>query len=156
MELLHTLEQLFIDAIPTAILVFLFYLFLRSQFFQPLERVLAEREARSEGAERAAASTQTAAQEKLRAYHAALQKLRAEIHAEQETIRRAALEERARLTRDTRAQASERVRAAKDRAAAEWARARAELGEQSRGLAREIVHVMLKQALADAPAARKS
>ncbi len=155
MELAHTIAQLFLDAIPTAVLAFLFYLFLRSQFFRPMERVLAERDARTEGAERAAAATQAAAQEKLRAYHEALQKLRAEIHAEQETIRRAALDERAKLTREVRVQANERVRAEKERTAGELARVRAELDEQSRGLAREIVQVILKRALADAPTARE-
>jgi F-type H+-transporting ATPase subunit b len=155
MELAHTIAQLFVDAIPTAVLVFLFYLFLRSQFFQPLERVLAERDARTQGAERRAAATQATAQEKLRAYHQALQKLRAEIHSEQETIRRAALDERAKLTRDVRAQASERVQTAKERTDGELARARAELDEQSRGLGREIVQVILKRALAGAPTAKE-
>ena len=50
MEVLRQLGDLFVQAIPTAIIVFLFYLFLRWAFFTPIERVMAEREARTEGA----------------------------------------------------------------------------------------------------------
>src|SRR5437879_11380982 len=64
MEILSQLGELFLQALPTVIIVFLFYLFLRSNFFQPLERVLAERWARTEGARRAAEASQAAAQEK--------------------------------------------------------------------------------------------
>jgi F0F1-type ATP synthase membrane subunit b/b' len=155
MELAHTIEQLFIDAIPTAILVFLFYLFLRAEFFRPLEQVLAKRKARTEGALREAGATQAAAQEKLRTYHEALRKIRAEIQAEQETIRRAALDERAEGLRTARARGNERVRAAKDRMVAEMAATRVQLDEQSRGLAEEIVRVILERPPAGAPMAKE-
>jgi len=156
MELVRTIEQLFIDAIPTAVLLILFYLFLRAEFFQPLERVLAERRARTEGVERAASAAQAAAQEKLRAYHEGLQGIYATIHSEQETIRRAALEDRAELLRATRARANERVRTAKDRLAAELADTRTELDGESRQLAEEIVEAILKRPLGGAPTASES
>src|SRR5712692_2328322 len=88
MELLHQLGELFLQAVPTVIILFLFYLFLRANFFRPLERVLAERSARTEGARRAAETSQAAAQEKLRAYHDASKKARTAIYTEQETARR--------------------------------------------------------------------
>ena len=43
------LAQLFLAAAPTAIIVFLYYLFLRWSFFGPIERILAERRARIDG-----------------------------------------------------------------------------------------------------------
>ncbi|MGB6198316.1 MAG: hypothetical protein WBF35_02090, partial [Candidatus Acidiferrales bacterium] len=54
MDLVHQLGELFLAALPTVVLVFLFYFFLRWSFFKPIERVLAERRTRTEGARRAA------------------------------------------------------------------------------------------------------
>jgi F-type H+-transporting ATPase subunit b len=155
MELFHTIAQLFLEATPTAILVFLFYLFLRAKFFRPVQQVLAERKARTEGALREAGAIQAAAQEKLRAYHEAIRKIRAGIQAEQETIRRAALDERAEVVRAARARANERVRAAKNRLAAELEATRAQLDEQSRGLAEEIARRILERPAAGAPLAKE-
>ena len=145
MEILHQLGELFLEAVPTVILVFLFYLFLRANFFKPLGRVLAERSARIEGARQAAEASQAAAQEKLRAYQAAMKKARAEIYAEQESARRAALDERATLIRNTRSRAQEQIRAGKERLAAELARARTELERESPTLANEIVRAILER-----------
>jgi len=83
MEILHQLGELFLAALPTVVIVFLFYLFLRASFFKPMERVLAERRARTEGARRAADSAQAAAHEKVRAYQEALKKARAGVYAKE-------------------------------------------------------------------------
>src|SRR5579863_5623288 len=95
MEIVHTLGELFLEAVPTVIIVFLFYLLLRSTFFVPLMRVMEERSARTEGARREAEASQAAAREKVRAYEEALRKARAAVYAEQDVARRAILEERA-------------------------------------------------------------
>src|SRR5712692_6085192 len=145
MEILSQLGELFLQALPTVIIVFLFYLFLRSNFFRPLERVLAERWARTEGARRAAEASQAAAQEKLRAYEEALKKARAEIYAEQEAARRAVLEERTALIRNARTRAAEEVRAAKEKISADLAAARAEIQLASETLAEEIARVILER-----------
>jgi len=145
MEILSQLGELFLQALPTVIIVFLFYLFLRSNFFQPLERVLAERWARTEGARRAAEASQAAAQEKLRAYQEALKKARAGIYAEQEAARRAVLEERAALIRNARTRAAEEVRAAKEKISADLVAARAEIQLASETLAEEIARVILER-----------
>ena len=145
MEILSQLGELFLQALPTVIIVFLFYLFLRSNFFQPLERVLAERWARTEGARRAAEASQAAAQEKLRAYQEALKKARAGIYAEQEAARRAVLEERAALIRNARTRAVDEVRAAKEKISADLVAARAEIELASETLAEEIARVILER-----------
>ncbi len=145
MELLHQLGELFLQAVPTVIILFLFYLFLRANFFRPLERVLAERSARTEGARRAAETSQAAAQEKLRAYHDASKKARTAIYTEQETARRSLLEERAALLRDTRNRSNDEVRAAKAKISAEVATARAELEKSSPALAGEIARAILER-----------
>src|ERR1700682_6486679 len=95
MEILQQLGQLFLAAVPSAIMVFLFYLFLRWSFFTPLEKVLAERKARIEGARHDAELLRAAAEGKRRAHQEGLRKARAQIFAEQEAARRIALDARA-------------------------------------------------------------
>src|SRR5262249_10727186 len=115
MEILRQLGELFGQAVPTVLVVFFFYLFLRAHFLRAMERVLDERRARSEGAWREAERNRAAAQEKVRARQKALKKARAEIYAEQETARRAVLEERTAEIRRAASRANEAVRTAKGR-----------------------------------------
>ena len=145
MELLNQLGEFFLQAVPTAVLVFLFYLFLKKNLFQPLEKVMAERATRTEGARKDAESAQAAAQEKMREYQDALKKARAEVYAEQEAARRAVLEERAALVRDTRNRANEKIRAAKDNVAKEIAAARTQLEKESHTLGAEIARAILER-----------
>jgi F-type H+-transporting ATPase subunit b len=155
-ELLHQLAELFLDAIPTVILVFLFYLFLRASFFRPMERVLTERSARSEGARRAAQSAEAAAQEKWKAYQRALQNARAEIYGEQEAARRKALEARAALVRDARHQANGQIHTAKESIGRELAAVRSQLEAESQALADQIVRTILERPSARPQVARES
>src|SRR5260370_481592 len=131
MEIVHQLGELFLQAVPTVLIVFLFYLFLRANFFNPLERVMAERRERTLGAQRAAESSQAAAQEKIRAYQEALQKARDEIYARQEAARQEMLAERTARIRESRGRASGEVRAAKERISRELAPARPDLARAS-------------------------
>src|SRR6266568_3135179 len=94
MEILKQLGDLFLAAVPTAVFVFLFYLFLRWSFFGPIEGVVRERGRRIEGARREAEELRKTAREKSHAYQDALRKARAELFREQEAARRAALDER--------------------------------------------------------------
>jgi F-type H+-transporting ATPase subunit b len=145
MEILNQLGELFLQAVPTVIIVFLFFLFLRANFFKPIERILAERSARVEGARNEASAAQAAAQEKLNAYEEALKKARAGIYAEQEAARQAVLDERAKLIRATREDAQRTIRAAKERIEADMAAARIELQKQTPETANEIARVILEQ-----------
>ena len=79
MEIFNQLGALFLAAVPTVIIVFLFYLFMSWSFFKPMERVLVERRKRAEGARVEAEAIRAAAQEKPRAYNEALKKARVEI-----------------------------------------------------------------------------
>jgi F-type H+-transporting ATPase subunit b len=143
MEILRQLGELFLQALPTVILVFLFYLFLRWSFFGPLERVLDERRARTEGARREAEQARAAAQDREQAYQEALRKARGEIYVEQDAVRRGLMDERAARIRVARAAATERIRAAKAQLAAEIAAARTELEKSTPVLAGEIARAIL-------------
>jgi len=66
-EILNQLGDLFLAAVPTVILVFLFYVFLRWSFFAPIERVLSERHKRAAGARQEAEASRVAVHKSI--YH---------------------------------------------------------------------------------------
>ncbi|MGO9591616.1 MAG: hypothetical protein ACLP3K_16425 [Candidatus Acidiferrales bacterium] len=143
MEILHQLGELFLEAVPTVVIVLLFYVFMRWAFFGPIQKAMAERAARIEGARAEAASVEAAAKQELDTYHEALRKARAEIYAEQEAARQAALDERAKLLKVMRSRSQEDVAAAKKRIAADVAAARAEIERQAPALANQIARTIL-------------
>jgi len=145
MEILHSLGQLFLGAVPTIIIVLLFYFFLRWAFFTPIQKAMAEREARMEGARAEAAAVEAAAKHEMDTYHEALRKARGEIYAEQEAARQVALENRAKLLKTMRTRAQEDVAAAKKRIAAELETARGQVERDAPVLASEIVRTILEK-----------
>ena len=144
MEILKQLGDLFLAAVPTAVIVFFFYLFLRWSFFGPIEHVVAERSRRIEGARHEAEELHKRAQEKSRAYQEGLRNARADIFREQEGIRRAALDERAKAILQARQLATEEIQEAKRRIRAEIDAARTELELSSTQLAEEIARTILE------------
>lgn len=145
MEIVHQLGELFLEAVPTVVIVFLFYFFMRWAFFGPIRRAMAERSARIDGAKKEAAEVEAAAKMELKSYHESLKKARGEIYAEQEAARQAVLDERTKLLKAIRNRAQEEVDAAKKRIAAELVSARAEMERQSAALASEIARVILER-----------
>jgi F0F1-type ATP synthase membrane subunit b/b' len=144
MEILHQLAELFLQAVPTVVIVFLFYLFLRWAFFTPIQKAMAERDAKIEGARREAAALQAEAGKELQDYNDRLRKVRGELYAEQEAARQVVLDERARLLKAMRSRALEEVQEAKKKIAAEQVSARKEVESQTDSLAAEIVRVILE------------
>ena len=145
MEIIHQLGELFLEAVPTVVIVLLFYFFLRWAFFQPIQKTMAERAARIEGARTEAAAVEASARQDLDSYKDALRKARAEIYAEQEAARQTALDERAKRLKATRASAQEAVSAAKQRIAADLAAARTEIERQTPALAGDIARMILER-----------
>ena len=150
--ILGQLKDLFLSATPTVIIVFLFFLFLRWAFFGPMERILAERAARTQGARREAEAAQAAAAEKAKAYGEAFRKARAELYAEQEAARRKVLDERLDLVKETRNRAQEVIRSAKERIAREATEARRQLEGESEALGTEIARAILGRTSGSGPA----
>jgi F0F1-type ATP synthase membrane subunit b/b' len=145
MEILHELVDLVVQAVPTVIIVVIFYLCMRSLFFVPLQRAMDERARRIDGAKAEAAAAQAAAREELDRYHDALKKARAEVYLEQESARQAVLDERAKLLRTLRARTLEMVQEAKARIDAESQTARAEIQKQTPVLADQISKMILER-----------
>ena len=155
-EILKQLGGLFLEAAPTFFIVFLFFLFLRSAFFKPIEQVLAERSRRIDGARKEADAAQAAAQEKEKAYQEALKKARGEIYAEQEAARRAVLDERGELVKQTRERANETIRAAKEQIAAQVSAARRELERDAQTLGSQIAQAILGRRGPASPAGKEA
>jgi F0F1-type ATP synthase membrane subunit b/b' len=143
MEMLHQLEDLFLESIPTIIMVLLFYAVLKYTFFQPLMKAMDERSARTEGARREAEASQAAAREKVHSYEEALKKARIAVYAEQDVARRGILDERANKVRDARARAMELVQSEKTEIAKDVAIAVAQLEATTPDLAAEMVRTLL-------------
>jgi F0F1-type ATP synthase membrane subunit b/b' len=141
--MLNQLGDLFLSAVPTVIMVFLFYFFMRWSFFLPIQRVLAERHKRAEGARQEAEASRAAAHEKARVYNDALRKVRGEIFATQETARRAVLEQRQVTVSAARLAAQAELKAAKIALAEELQATRQLLVQSSNDLAEEIADSIL-------------
>jgi len=142
--IVHQLGELFLQAVPTVLIVLLFYVILRSLFFQPVLKVMAEREARTSGARKAAEAAQAAAAEKVKEYQEALKKARAQVFSEQEAARKKALDERAALLKDARTREVAEVAAAKDRIAKDLAAARHDIEAGVSQLAAQIANRVLQ------------
>lgn len=143
MQILEQLGQLVLGALPTFFIVLVFFLVMRSAFFRPIERILAERSARIEGARKEAEAAQAAANERVKAYQDVLKKARAEVYSEQETARRGVLEERVKLVREARAQANETIGGEKERIARETVEARRQLEREAEDLGGVIARAVL-------------
>jgi F0F1-type ATP synthase membrane subunit b/b' len=144
MEILKQLGELFLEAVPTVIIVFLFYLFMRWAFFGPIQKAMAERSSKIEGARAEAARVEAEARQELDAYNEALKKARTEIFLEQEAARQAVLGDRAKLLKAMRSRAMEEVAAAKKKLAAEFEIARTDLERQAPELAGQIARAILE------------
>ena len=143
MEIVNQLGELFLAAVPTVIIVFLFYLFMRWSFFKPMERVLSERHKRAEGARIEAEASRAATHEKQRFYNETVKKARTEIFTEQESQRRRTLDERQSTINTARATAQTALQEAKKGIAADVKAARAELERSRDTLANDIAEAVL-------------
>jgi F0F1-type ATP synthase membrane subunit b/b' len=143
-DIVHQLGELFLQAVPTVLIVLAFYLILRSLFFKPLLQVMAERDSRTVGARKAAEAAQAAAAEKVKQYQDALKQARAQVYGEQDAARKKLLDERAALLKAARTRAAAEVTAGKERVAGELAAARREVEATVAQLSAEITRRLLQ------------
>jgi F-type H+-transporting ATPase subunit b len=121
------MRELFFQVVPIVLILLVFYAVLRVLFFKPLLKVIAEREARTIGAQKAAEEAQKAVSEKVKQYQDALKHVRTEIYVEQEAGRKKVLDERAAQLKEARAKTSDMVKAQRERMVAEVVAARREI-----------------------------
>jgi F-type H+-transporting ATPase subunit b len=147
MEILRQLGELFLQAVPTVLIIFVFYLILRALFFKPLLKVMAEREARTIGAQKAAERAKENAAEREQQYQDSLREARARVYAEQEAARKKLLEERAVQLKIARAKASADVGEAKERVSKELVAALGDVEAGTAQLSAEIASRLLNSPL---------
>jgi F-type H+-transporting ATPase subunit b len=138
------LGELFLQAVPTVLIILIFYLVLRATFFKPLMKVMGERDERTVGAQKAAERAQVTAAEKKKQYEEALKQARAKVYSEQEVARKRALEERAETVKEARTKASSRVTVAKQRIEGELVAARKDIEATVEQLSEEIARRILQ------------
>jgi F-type H+-transporting ATPase subunit b len=143
-DLVHQIGELFLKAVPVALIVLIFYLILRSLFFKPLLRVMAEREARTHGAQKEAEAAQALAAEKIRQYEEALRQARAKVYTEQEAERKKTLDERVALLKEARNKATAEVNGAKENMARELEAAKKQVEGTVPELAAQIARQVLR------------
>jgi F-type H+-transporting ATPase subunit b len=145
-QTLQQLGELLLGAVPTVILVALLYVLYKGIVHQPLQRVLAERRSKTEGAIEKSKADIAAADARTSEYEHRLREARAAVFRAQEARREAAVHARADAVNEARRKAQTQVQAAKanienDRVAAEQG-----LQGQAAALAQEIVRRVLQPA----------
>jgi F-type H+-transporting ATPase subunit b len=121
------MRELFFQVVPIVLILLVFYAVLRVLFFKPLLKVIAEREARTIGAQKAAEEAQKVAAEKIKQYQEELKQARGRIYLEQEAARKKVLDERAAQLKEARAKAAAFVNVERERIKAEVVAARREI-----------------------------
>ncbi len=143
-ETLKALGELLLKAVPTFLLLILLHFYLKYVFFRPLEKVLQQRSALTEGARKSAESSLETASRKTSEYEAALRDVRSEMHREQEAARSRLREEQNAAIEQAREQAEAMVSEARLRLAEDSAAARLALKGESEALAAKITAAILE------------
>jgi len=141
--ILSQIGHLFVQSIPTIILVFLLLIILNRIFFKPIINVLKQREALASGALVRAREQTAAAEDKTREYEAAFQAARQEVYRQREADRQLAIKVREGALQSAREEAEAWVRDAQSDLAAQVELAKKELNAATQSMASEIVDVVL-------------
>jgi F-type H+-transporting ATPase subunit b len=148
-ETLRQLGELLLGAVPTVVLVTLLYFLYASIVHKPLQRVLEQRRARTEGALQKARADIAAAEARTGEYEQRLRQARATLFRTQEARRKVALEARAAALNQARMEAQARVQAAKAEIKQDLDAARRALQAEAQSLAAEIIRHVLQPAGAE-------
>jgi len=145
-DTLKQLGELLLGSVPTVILLALLYALYTAIVHKPLQRVLAERRSKTEGAVEQSRADIAAAEARTSEYEQKLREARAAVFRAQEARRQAVLQARTNALNEARSKAQAQVQAAKkdienDRAAAEKG-----LPAEAVALAQAIVRRVLQPA----------
>lgn len=144
-DILKTVGELLLRAVPTIILFAFLYFFLKSVIFEPLAKVLAERDAKTAGARDSAADSLKRADEKMATFEAALRTAKGELYKEQEATRRQWIDEQAEQMKASRAKADEMIAKGRAEIAAQTEGAKGTLASQAEAMADYIAKSLLEK-----------
>lgn len=142
-QIISTLQDILVRALPTFFLVIVLHWYLKKVLIQPMERVMAERKKRTEGAVAASEAALAEVQVKMAAYEKALYDARAGVYAEQEQNRRTLLNDQAAAIQESKKKVAAQVATAIAGITAEAEAARATLAGESERLADRITAAVL-------------
>jgi F-type H+-transporting ATPase subunit b len=145
-QTLRQLGELLLGAVPTVILLPLLYALYANIVHKPLQRVLAERRAKTEGAVEKSRADIAAAEARTSEYEQRLREARATVFRAQEARRKAALDARAAAMNEARNKAQVQVQAAKADIEKDREAAKHGLQAEAQTLATEIMRRVLEPA----------
>jgi len=145
-QTLHQLGELLLGSVPTVILLALLYALYTQIVHKPLQRVLAERRSKTEGAIEKSRADISAADARTAEYEQKLREARAAVFRAQEAKRQAAVQARANAVNEARKRAQEQVQAAKQDIEADRVAAESTLQKDVATLAQDIVRRVLQPA----------
>src|SRR5271169_1831042 len=112
-ETLRQLGELLLGSIPTVIMLAVLYALYTAIVHKPLQRVLAERRSKTEGAVEKSRADIAAAEARTAEYEQRLREARATVFKAQEAKRQAAMQARSNAVKEARTKAQAQVQAAK-------------------------------------------
>ena len=143
--MLHALGGILLKAVPTFLLVILLHFYLRSVFFKPLEKVLAQRYEGTEGARKLAEQSLEQAAAKTAQYEGQLRTAKAEMYQAQEQLHKQLQEREAAAVAEARKNADAAVKLAGAQLAADVEAAKTSLAADSDMLADRIAETILRR-----------
>ncbi len=144
-ETLRQLGGLLLGSVPTIVLFLVLFVSYSALVHAPLEKVLAERRLRTEGALEKARADIAAAEARTAEYEQSLREARLQVFKAQEAHRQAALQKRTALIAEARAKADVQVKQVKAAVAQDVARSKSFLQGEAERLAGEIIDSILRQ-----------
>lgn len=145
-ETLQQLGELLLGSVPTVILLAVLYALYTAVVHKPLQRVLAERRDKTEGAVDKSRADIAAAEARTTEYERKLREARAAVFRAQEARRQAVLQARTNALNEARRKAQAQVQAAKQDIETDRAEAEKALPAAAGALAQEIVRRVLAPA----------
>lgn len=143
-QILKQLGELLLGAVPTIVLLLSLYAIYHLLVHRPLQRVLSERHARTEGAVQRARADIAAAESKTAEYEQKLREARTAIYKVQEERRKAADRARAEAVAASRTRAEAKVAEARKSIQGESESAQVGLRAEAERLSNEIVNALLR------------
>jgi F-type H+-transporting ATPase subunit b len=143
-ETLRQLGGLLLGSVPTVILLAILYALYATIVHKPLQRVLAERRAKTEGAIEKSRADIAAAEARISEYEQRLREARATVFRAQEARRKAALDARSAALNEARNKAHVQVEAAKADIGKDRETAQEALQAETQTLAIEIMRRVLE------------
>jgi F-type H+-transporting ATPase subunit b len=145
-ETLRQLGKLLLSSIPAIFGLLIVWAAYRLIVYTPLQKILAERQARTEGAIQQAQAEIASAEERTAEYERRVREARAQIYASQEAHSRRIQQQRETILAEARQQADATVKSARAALEKDVLSAKASLQQQTETLAQQIIESVLKSA----------